>query len=169
MTRTLTLLLRHVLVALVVLFCGKPAHAEFFQGNGTSRTQHTWTVDVPSSGRYILWIENGSRGPHLQAACASLATVAEQRECLWENLNEKIDQDFSRVRDADIFLNASPRRLQNPRAPRGRTVTQSHGRIAIPLDVTSGVQTFRVDLLGYTTSQLDLSLRPAPPTPTSPD
>jgi hypothetical protein len=66
-------------------------------------------------------------------------------------------------------LNASPRRLQNPRAPRGRTVTQSHGRIAIPLDVTSGVQTFRVDLLGYTTSQLDLSLRPAPPTPTSPD
>jgi PKD repeat protein len=164
-------LMSQILVTFLALctILATQAWAEIFQGNGTSRTQHTWSVDVPSSGRYTLWIENGTRGPHRQAACAGLPTLAEQRECLWENLNEKIDQDFSRVRDADIFLNASTRRLQNPRAPRGRSVTQSFGRIAIPLELAAGPQSFRLDLLGYTTSQLDLSLRPAPPLPNSPE
>ena len=143
-----------------------PIYQETLQGNGETRLLIERSLNVSESGRYFLTLKNGDLGPRNIEQCESEDTVAAKRECLFENLNERIEQNFTRMRDALIHINGI--RVRHSLAPNERTITQSRGLLKIPVELTQGVNTLKVDYLGYSTAKLHLDLEKAPETTSPP-
>lgn len=99
-------------------------------------------------------------------SCYTEDTVEEKRQCLFDNLNERIDQSFSRMQDALIHVNGA--RVRNTVAPSERTITKSRGLVSIPVNLVAGANQIKIDYIGYSTARLEYSLEPAPETPPSP-
>lgn len=143
-----------------------PIYQETLQGNGETRLLIERSLNVAESGRYFLTLKNGDLGPRNIEQCESEDTVSAKRECLFENLNERIEQNFTRMRDALIHVNGV--RVRHSLAPNERTITQARGLLKIPVELTQGVNTLKVDYLGYSTAKLHLDLEKAPETPSAP-
>lgn len=143
-----------------------PIHQETFTGNGESRVLTSRTITASEGGRYFLTLKNGDLGPRSIEQCETEDTVELKRECLFNNLTEKIDQDFSRIQDALIHLNGV--RVRNHLAPNEKTITRTRGLLKIPVNLVQGANTLNIDLLGYSTSRLFLDLEKAPETPLPP-
>jgi hypothetical protein len=139
-----------------------PIYQETLQGNGETRLVIERSLNVAESGRYFLTLKNGDLGPRNIEQCESEDTVSAKRECLFENLNERIEQNFTRMRDALIHVNGV--RVRHSLAPSERTITQARGLLKIPVELTQGVNTLKVDYLGYSTAKLHLDLEKAPET-----
>ncbi|MDZ4082418.1 MAG: PKD domain-containing protein, partial [Bdellovibrionales bacterium] len=135
-------------------------------GNGESRVLTSRTITASEGGRYFLTLKNGDLGPRSIEQCETEDTIELKRECLFNNLTEKIDQDFSRIQDALIHLNGV--RVRNHLAPNEKTITRTRGLLKIPVNLVQGANTLNIDLLGYSTSKLFLDLEKAPETPLPP-
>lgn len=122
-----------------------PIYQETLQGNGETRLLIERSLNVAESGRYFLTLKNGDLGPRNIEQCESEDTVSAKRECLFENLNERIEQNFTRMRDALIHVNGV--RVRHSLAPNERTITQARGLLKIPVELTQGVNTLKVDYL----------------------
>ncbi len=143
-----------------------PIHQETFTGNGEARIITTRAITAQEGGRYYLTLKNGDRGPRTIEQCETEDTVLLKRECLFNNLTEKIDQDFSRTQDALVHVNGV--RIRNHLAPNEKTITKARGLLKIPVTLVQGANTLKIDLLGYSTSKLYLDLEKAPDTPLPP-
>lgn len=143
-----------------------PIYQETLQGNGETNLIIERTLNVSESGRYFLTLKNGDLGPRNIEQCENEDTVALKRECLFENLNERIEQNFTRMRNALIHINGV--RVRHSLAPNERTITQARGLLKIPVTLQQGVNTLKVDYLGYSTARLHLDLEKAPETLSAP-
>lgn len=143
-----------------------PIYSEVLNGNGETRILTTRTFTAPASGRYLLTLKNGTRGPRMIEQCETEDTVEEKRQCLFDNLTEKIDQDFTRIQDALIYVNNV--RVRNPLAPNEKTITKTRGLLSIPVNLVAGANQIRTDLLGYSSARLEYSLEAAPETASPP-
>ncbi len=139
---------------------------ETFSGDGISRSIITRTVTAPAPGQYLLTLKNGSIGPRLIEQCETEDTVELKNECRFRNLNERIEQDFSRIQDALIKINNI--RIRNPQAPTQKTITKASGFLIIPVTLNGGSNKIDIDLLGYSTSRLTVTLESAPSAPLPP-
>ncbi len=135
-------------------------YSETLNGNGETRVVITRTFSAEASGKYLLTLKNGNRGPRLVESCYTEDTIEERRQCLFENLTEKIDQDFSRMQNAKIHINGV--RVRKPLAPSEATITKARGLLSIPVDLVMGSNQIKIDYLGYSTARLEYKVEPKP-------
>ncbi len=86
---------------------------ETFQSTNAELTSHYRTLDLGSlpNGKYLIQIQNGVNGPGLFKQCDTKATIELKRQCQYDNLVDRIENNLTR---ADrLFISVNNKKIIN--------------------------------------------------------